>query len=392
VGIEFQFATAGRVVFGSGEVRKLGLYLEGALGGSVEGKRALVVTGSSNARAEGVLSALRERKVPAEVVLTRGEPTVSDAERALAIGQAHGAHFVVGVGGGSALDLAKVTALLLANGGPTSDYLEVIGKGKTPQNPALPTIAVPTTAGTGAEVTKNGVLLSEEHHVKVSLRHDSMLPRLALVDPELTMSVPRDVTAATGLDALTQCIEPYLSAFAGPLTDGIALQGILAGARSLRAAIANGADLGAREGMALCSLFGGLSLANARLGAVHGIAGPFGGMFVSPHGAVCARLLPLVLRENLGALRTRAPFSPLLPRFDEIARLLTQRPDAKPEDGILWVEELVSELQIPRLAAYGMGGADIDELLDKAEKASSMKGNPLVLTRAELTRIVAEAM
>lgn len=392
MGVEFQFATAGRIVFGFGEVGKLDLYLASALGTLPKTERALIVTGSSRSRAERLISVLETMEIPTKVVLTPGEPTVSNAERAVEVGRAHGATFVAGIGGGSALDLAKVTALLLANEGQALDYLEVVGRGKTPKNPALPIIALPTTAGTGAEVTKNGVLLSEEHHVKVSLRHDSMLPRLALVDPELTLSVPRDVTAATGLDALTQCIEPYLSSFARPLTDGLALQGIAAGARSLRAAVADGSDRTARESMALCSLFGGLALANAKLGAVHGIAGPFGGMYESPHGAVCARLLPLVLRENLHALRQRAPLNPALPRFSEVARLLTGSPEAKPEDGIAWVEGLVSDLHIPRLATYGMKEDDINELLDKSEKASSMKGNPIVLTRAELTRIAQEAM
>lgn len=392
MGLVFQFATSARIVFGCGELGKIDQHLTSALGPALVGRRALVVTGSSRKRAERLLEALLEWAFPTAVVLTHGEPTILDAERAVEVGRAHDADFVIGCGGGSALDLAKVTALLLANDGAPLDYLEVIGKGKIPENPALPIIALPTTAGTGAEVTKNSVLQSEEQRVKVSLRHDSMLPRLALVDPDLTMTVPRDVTAATGLDALTQCIEPYLSSLAQPLSDGIALQGIAAGARSLRAAIENGSDRVAREGMALCSLSGGLALANAKLGAVHGIAGPFGGMFESPHGAVCARLLPLVLEENLRALREREPDNPALPRFAEVARLLTGKPNARPEDGILWLEELVSDLNIPRLSTYGMRAEHLEELLQKSEKASSMKGNPLVLRRSELSLIVERAL
>ena len=167
--------------------------------------------------------------------------------------------------------------------------MEVIGQGKPLRNKALPVVAVPTTAGTGAEVTKNAVLASAEHRVKASLRHDSMLPRVALVDPELTLSLPAAITAATGLDALTQCLEPFVSCQANPLTDGIALEGLKRGARALRMAFLDGSQLWAREDMALCSLIGGLSHANAKLGAVHGFAAPIGGRFESPHGAVCAR-------------------------------------------------------------------------------------------------------
>lgn len=392
MGLNFQFATAARIVFGSGELKNLGAHLPDALDGPPRGRRALVVTGSTLERAAPLLATLAELEVVTEVFLSRGEPTISDAERAISTGRAFGADFVCAFGGGSAIDLAKVTALLLENDGVPLDYLEVIGKGKKPKNPALAVVALPTTSGTGAEVTKNGVLQSEEHRVKVSLRHESMLPRLALVDPELTLTVPSEVTAATGLDALTQCIEPYLSCLAQPLTDGIAREGISAGARSLREAVQDGTRLKAREGMALCSLFGGLSLANAKLGAVHGFAGPFGGMFQSPHGAVCARLLPLVLGENMRALRSRQPQSPALGRMDEVARLLTGDALAKTEDGIAWVTHLVDELRIPGLGAYGMKVEHIEQLVTQSERASSMKGNPLVLTRAELTRILEKAM
>lgn len=390
--MSFTFATAGRIVFGSGQLKNLDTHLLAALGAPPRGKKALVITGSRKERAEPLAIALAQLDVTTRVVPTMGEPTITDAESALSEGRSLGADFVCAIGGGSAIDLAKIVALLLENEGGALDYLEVIGKGRTPAHPALPVIALPTTSGTGAEVTKNGVLQSEEHRVKVSLRHESMLPRLALVDPELTLSVPPDVTAATGLDALTQCIEPFLSCFAHPLTDAVAREGMTSGAQSLRAAVEDGANLPAREGMAICSLFGGLSLANAKLGAVHGFAGPFGGMFRSPHGAVCARLLPLVLEENLRALRSRAPGSPALPRFDEVARILTGDPGAAAEDGIDWVGRLVEDLRIPRLRDYGMAGRDVEGLAEQSERSSSMKGNPIPLTRGELTSILEKAL
>jgi alcohol dehydrogenase class IV len=253
-------------------------------------------------------------------------------------------------------------------------------------------IAVPTTAGTGAEVTKNAVLSSTQHRVKASLRHDSMLPALALIDPLLTCSMPAAVTASTGLDALTQCIEPFVSCQHNPITDVLALDGVRRGARALLRAFRDGADIAAREEMALCSVFGGLSLANAKLGAVHGFAAPIGGRFESPHGAVCARLLPIVLRTNVAALREREPESPLLARFERVAGALCASPRAKIEDGIAFVEELARELAVPGLSAYGVQSSDIPELVGKARAASSMKGNPIALTPAELTSILEQAL
>src|SRR5205807_1153012 len=173
-----------------------------------------------------------------------------------------------------------------------------------------------------------------EHHVKVSLRSPLMLPKVALVDPQLTYDLPAELTASTGLDALTQLIEPYVSCKANPLTDSICAEGIRRAARSLRPAFDNGTDKSAREDMALASLFGGLALANAGLGAVHGFAAPIGGMFPAPHGAVCAALLPQVMEVNLRALRQRAPQSEALARFVEIARILTGRAEADANDGV----------------------------------------------------------
>ncbi len=392
MGMNFQFATATRIVFGFGQLDNIEQHLLEVVGAPLRNQRALVVTGSSPSRASGLLSALDAMGVATELVLTRGEPTVSVAETALVVGREFKADFVCACGGGSAIDLAKVLALLLENEGAPLDYLEVVGKGKTPKSPALPIIALPTTSGTGAEVTKNGVLQSEEHRVKVSLRHDSMLPRLALVDPELSLTVPRDVTAATGLDALTQCIEPYLSCLSNPLTDGLALEGMRAGARSLRTAVFDGSNRAARQDMALCSLFGGLSLANSKLGAVHGIAGPFGGMFESPHGAVCARLLPLVLEENLKALRARGPDNPALSRFDTVAQILTGSPSARAPDAVVWTRELAEQLEIPPLSAYGLTRSNFEELAQNSARSSSMKGNPLPLFTAELLHILENAL
>lgn len=384
--VNFEFATAGRIVFGPG-------CLTSALGAVPEyGTRALVVTGSHTERASRLVARLAELGVPCSVQSVSGEPKIETALELVARGSDFAADLVVGFGGGSALDAAKAVALLLANPGDPLDYLEVVGRGLPVAAPALPCIAIPTTAGTGSEVTRNAVLASTEHRVKVSLRDASMLPRLAIIDSELTLSVPPAITAATGLDALTQCIEPYLSCLANPLTDGIALEGIRHGARCLRRAHADGRDLDARTGMALTSLFGGLALANAKLGAVHGFAGPVGGMCDAPHGAVCARFLPLVFAANLSALRERAPNHPALARMALVAQILLDDPAAPADAAVGWLETLVSDLGISGLSRFGLTESELPDLVAKAERSSSMKGNPLPLTSHELYSIASTAL
>jgi alcohol dehydrogenase class IV len=218
-----------------------------------------------------------------------------------------------------------------------------------------------------------------------------MLPRLALVDPLLTTTVPASVTAATGLDAPTQVIEPSVSCAATPFTDGLAREGIVRGARSLRAAFREGTDREARRDLALTSLFGGLCLANAKLGVVHGFAGPIGGSFDAPHGAICARLLPLAIETNLAAIEARGT-AEQRSRFEELARLLTGRNDAKARDAIDFTAELARDLAIPPLSDYGVRESDVGALVEKCERASSTKGNPLVLSRPELTALLSRAL
>jgi alcohol dehydrogenase class IV len=382
----FEFSSAGRIVFGAGVARSLSEHARKL------GKRALWVTGKDRERSRALERSLLDAGLELGAVSVTGEPRVADALSAVVEGRRVGATFVVACGGGSVIDLGKAAAALLANPEDPFEYLEVVGRGRQLLAPALPLIAVPTTAGTGAEVTKNAVLASPEHGVKASLRHESMLPALALVDPELTLSMPPAVTAATGLDALTQCLEPFVSCLHNPMTDALALEGMKRGAQALRRAYRNGQDLAAREDMALCSLFGGLALANAKLGAVHGFAAPIGGQFESPHGAVCARLLPLVMKANVAALRARAPASPLLERFTEVARALTGRAASTIEDGVAFVEELGRELAVPGLRSYGMQPHDIAVVVGKAAAASSMKGNPIPLTPGELTAILEQAL
>jgi alcohol dehydrogenase class IV len=299
---------------------------------------------------------------------------------------------VVAIGGGSVIDAGKAVAALATNDGDILDYLEVVGAGRPLLTPPLPFIAVPPTAGTGSEVTKNAVLGVPEQGIKVSLRSSSMVPRVALVDPELALDLPTAVTASTGLDALTQLIEPYVSSKANPLVDALCLEGLRRAAGAIRAVCADGRDRTARESMALASLFSGLALANAGLGAVHGLAAPIGGRVAAPHGAVCAALLPHVCAINLRAIEAREPAHAARDRYVTIARLLTGHPTASAVDGVAWLRALVADLGIPPLRAYGVGVSDVGLIADQAARANSMKANPIPLTRDELCEILLTAI
>jgi alcohol dehydrogenase class IV len=382
----FEFATATRIIFGPGRARELAA-LAAALG-----RRALIVTGRDPARAGSLLAGLTSAGVQADVCSVAGEPDLTTVTEGVAKAKQTGCDLVISIGGGSAIDAGKAMAAMLTNDGELLDYLEVIGKGKGLSRAPAPFIAVPTTAGTGAEVTRNAVLGSPRHRVKVSLRSALMLPRIALVDPELTYGLPPAVTARTGLDALTQLIEPFVCSRANPMTDALCLEGLPRVARALPQCFGHDSDPGARQDMSLASLLGGLALANAGLGAVHGFAGPIGGMFSAPHGAVCAALLPHVMEVNVGALRQRQPGSETLARYDTVARLLTGSPSATSDDGIAWVRHLVQELTIPSLGAQGVDGKSVDELIENSAKASSMKANPIALTRAEMREILERAL
>lgn len=382
----FEFATAGRIVFGAGTLSQAPGIVRSF------GQRPFIVMGREPARAQRLFELLANEGVPVVTTSISGEPTTDDITRATLHARESACDCVVGFGGGSVLDAAKAIAALLTNDAPLFDYLEVIGRSQPLAQPAAPCIAIPTTAGTGAEVTRNAALASPQHRVKVSLRSAHMLPKVAIVDPQLTHGLPPEITATTGLDALTQLIEPYVCTRANPMTDTVCVEGIRRAARSLARAVTDGKDAAAREDMALASLFGGLALANAGLGAVHGFAGPIGGMFPAPHGAICAALLPHVIEGNLAALRTRASTSKALSRYDEIARIVTNQSQATASDLVPWTRELVNSLPVRSLSAYGITREDFPAIVVAAERASSMKANPLPLTYDELTEILGRAL
>ncbi len=380
---KFEFATAGRIMVGAGQATELPAVLAGL------GSRVLVCTGANPARHAGLLAGLG---LPALMFQVAAEPTVELARTAAQAAREHGADVVAAIGGGSVIDAGKAVAMLLGNGGDPLDYLEVVGSGREIAQPSVPCVAVPTTAGTGAEVTANAVLAVPAHRVKVSLRSRLMIPRVALVDPLLTLSCPPPVTAASGLDALTQCLEPFVSVKASPLTDGLAREGLRRAGTGLRAAYANGDDLRARADMAVCSLSGGIALANAKLGAVHGLAGVIGGTADVPHGVACAALLAPVIEANVRALRSGQATADILARYAESAQLLTGDPAASIEDGLAWIRETLTLLAVPGLAAFGLGRGQAEAVAAKAMTSSSMQGNPVALSYDDLEAILLEAL
>lgn len=377
--MRFELATAARIIFGRGAIADLPKLA------NEFGRRALLVTGRNTERAAAVRSALL-----CEVFPIYGEPTIEMVRRGAEAAQ--GCDLVIGFGGGSAIDAAKAIAALATNPGEPLEYLEVIGQARPLERTPLPFLAVPTTAGTGAEVTRNAVLGSPEHGVKASLRSPLMLAKIALIDSDLTLDLPREVTASTGLDALTQLIEPYVSIRANAMTDLFCIEGVKRVAASLERAFEDGHDTEAREGMSFASLLGGLALANAGLGVVHGFASPLGGMLEAPHGALCAAVLPHGTAVNIRALRARDPEGPALGRYAQMGRILTGRPDAEPEDTAEWIAGLCRRLGAPNLRRYNLDQGQIPELVGKAARASSMKANPLPLTTDELTEIAERAL
>jgi len=383
--VRFDFATANRILFGPGTVAEVSDVAK------TLGCRAFVLHDLSGL-AYPLIDQLKAKGLTPLPCPVHGEPTVQSVLETVRLARDGTCDLVVGMGGGSTLDTGKAVAALLTNPGILLDYLEVVGVGRVLEKASAPFIAIPTTAGTGSEVTRNAVIAVPEKRVKVSLRSPHLLPRLAVVDPELTYSLPPEITASTGFDALTQCIEPFVCNSPNPVTDAVCREGIRRTVRSLQRAYVNGNDAEAREDMSLASLLGGMALTNARLGAVHGFAGPLGGMFPAPHGAICARLLPFVMEANIRALRKRGQNSLALDRYTEIANIMTGNTLAKVEDGTRWVQKLVQSLKILPLATYGMSKADIPAIIDQARMASSMKGNPVELKEEELIEILEEAI
>jgi len=384
--ILFEFSTVEKIIFGTNQSQRLGKVVRDF------GESALLITGKMPDRHQLLLDDLQKNNIKFTTFPIDNEPTIDMVMEGTKFARQYNPQVMIALGGGSILDAGKAIAGMMTNPGDPLDYLEVIGKGKAIQNQATPLIAIPTTSGTGAEVTQNAVLLSPEHKTKVSLRSALLLPTIALLDPSLTISMPPAVTASSGLDALTQLIEAFTCNTPNAMIDALCQEGILLVARSLPIAFSDGSNQQAREEMALASMYSGLALANSRLGAVHGIAGPFGGIFHAPHGAVCARLLPVVTKTNVQQLRENDTDHTTLKKYKQVAQLLTGNDKATIEEGISWLEEIVKDFDIPTLKHYGLTPDKYEELIEKALKSSSMKGNPVSLSPQVLENILGIAI
>jgi len=378
----FDFQTAQRILFGTGSVARLGtLALE-------YGHRAFWITTKRRPFHQIIEESLLSAGIEFQSLEVHGEPKIGQVVELVKQIKDNPWDMIIATGGGSVIDLAKAVAALSVNPGDPLDYLEVVGTNKPLEVTPLPVLAIPTTAGTGSEVTRNAVITLPQHGVKVSLRSPKMLPVLALVDPALTVDLPPEVTASTGMDALTQVIEPYVSNRANVMTDLFCEGGIRRISRSILKAYQAGNDLDARQDMAFGSLMGGLALANAGLGAVHGLAAPIGGMFQAPHGAICARLLPVVCRVNIEVLRRKNPKHPQLKRYQQVAAWLTGEETDDPMRGVQWLENICKVLNIPPLQAYGIQRKDFSVIAEAARRASSMKANPVELEDKDLIKVL----
>jgi len=381
--MQCDFSTSNRIIFGKGCVNQIADLIKPI------GRRRLIIQSSSVAA--DIDEILSGQMIETERYTCSGEPDIDSITTILGVARQSNCDFVISIGGGSVIDTGKAVSALLTNQGNLLDYLEVVGKGLPLTNPSKPFIAIPTTAGTGSEVTKNAVIDVPSSGVKVSMRSTFMLPLISLVDPLLTIGLPPKITAATGMDAFTQVIEPYVSKRSNPMVDMFCRDAIPRAAKNLILAYLNGNDFEARENMAWVSLLGGLSLANAGLGAVHGFAGVIGGMYHSPHGEICASLLPAVISGNITALQKKDSKHSLLDKYQEIAIWVTGKPKAKLEDALNWFEELGTSLEIPKLSHFGIQKDDFNIIVQKSKNASSMKANPIELNDGELFGILEAA-
>lgn len=384
--MRFEFTTSAKIIFGSENSNEIPGHT------SRLGTKACVVTGSTPNRYKWILDGLAEQGLDPLIIPIKAEPETNTVTREAQKIRKARCDVLVAIGGGSVLDAGKALAALATNPGDIHDYLEVIGKGRPLSNPPLPVVAVPTTSGTGAEVTANAVLISSEHGVKISMRSDKMIPKLAVVDPTLTLSLPRAISASTGLDALTQLIEAFVSKQSTLLTRPLCRQGLRHAAKSLITACDNDTDLPAHEDMAAASLLSGIVLANSKLGAVHGLAAPIGGIFKAPHGAICAALLPHVMSANIKALKERAPKSSAIDAYEETARILTGDQTAEIQAGPLWIKKTCTHLDTQPLSLYGMARSDFSNIINQAMQSSSMAGNPVKLSISELESVLAAAL
>jgi alcohol dehydrogenase class IV len=384
--IDFDFSTSRRVIFRSGAINDIG-----RIAGEI-GKKTLLVTGFHNQAAFQVKQNLISRGIEVIDYLRIGEPTIQTIKEGLKFAKNANINLIVACGGGSSIDTGKAISALMNNPGQLEDYLEIVGKGKKLSNSYIPLIAIPTTAGTGSEVTRNAVIRIQEKGIKVSLRGITLIPKIAIIDPELTLHLRPEITANTGMDALSQLIESYLTIKSNPLTDALCVEGMKRTIRSLEKAYNSGDDLVAREDLCIASLFSGIALANSGLGSVHGIAGVIGGLINAPHGALCARLLPYAYKINENLIIKENKESPLYKKIVIIHRLISGSKAFKSNQVVDYFENIVDKLKIKKLGDYGIEKRDFSHIISISINSSSMKGNPVCLESRQIRSILENAL
>ena len=388
---DFSLSRLPRIEFGSGALAKLPLIARGY------GSRALLVTGAGSLKSSPfwprVTDGLHAQGISWLHLTVPGEPSPQMVDEAVRALRTEAIDVVIGIGGGSALDAAKAIAGLLKPGNSVMDHLEGVGPELPYSGPATPFIAVPTTAGTGSEATKNAVLsVQGADGFKKSFRDEKLVAEVALVDPDLLATCPPAVIAANGMDAFTQLLESYVSSRAGPLTDSLAWGGMKAARDGLLALYANAGDGTARARMAYAALVSGITLAQVGLGSVHGLAAPLGAFFPIPHGVACGTLVATATRINIAALRAREPEHPALEKYAQVGRLLGGQGQLKQEAAhaalIDTLDTWTRELGLQALAHYGVTPADIPRIVANS-RGSSMKTNPVTLEDSEIASILA---
>ncbi len=376
----FQFLTSNRIVFGAGALQN-SLSLINQYGYSV-----LLVSGRSVQRAQMVSDYLQQQNMPYQHVAIHGEPNITMVEEVAIAGRHFQPQVVVAIGGGSVLDMGKALAAIIPNQGNVYDYVEVVGRNVPLKTKPLPFIAIPTTASTGSEVTKNAVLKSGQDKVKVSLRSPEMLPAVAIIDPSLTYGTDRYTSGRGAMDAFTHLMEAYVCGDPNPLTDMICEEGLRRLSRSTLAACCLD-EKDARADLSFAAMLGGMAMTNAKLGAAHGLASALGGKLEAPHSVITARLAPYVMRENIHAAQ-QAKRVEVLQRYFRIAQLLTKRKNVNIDDSVLWVQMMLDKLQLPTLDQFGVCTTSFEQVATDALRSQAIKGNPLPLTHERLVYIL----
>jgi len=376
----FQFMTSTRILFGEGALQS-SLSLLNQYGYSV-----LLVTGKNTDRASPILHYLKQQNMRYQHVAISGEPNITMIEETALVGRKFKPDLVVAMGGGSVLDMGKALAAVIPNQGDVYDYVEVVGRNVPLKSKPISFIAIPTTASTGSEVTRNAVLRSGQDQVKVSLRSPEMLADVAIIDPTLTYGTDKLTSGRGAMDAFTHLMEAYVCGDPNPLTDMICEEGLRRLSQSILPACLQD-NYKARADISFAAMLGGMAITNAKLGAAHGLASALGGKLDAPHSIITARLAPYVMTENIKAAQ-KAGRSDVLHRYTKVAQILTGRVNARREDGVLWVNMMLEKLALPTLDKFGVCATSFEDVAEDALKSVAIKGNPLPLTKQRLTYIL----